>query len=253
MELPNTSDKQLNTLLHLYKFHYLNTNQIQKLFKHKDPQTVQFWLQDLRKKGYIDYRDFDRKKFIANTKPAIYFLTKVARRKLKTHPKCEIAVLNRVYQEKGTSDNFVNRHIFIADIFLNLRAQIEKDEKLHFSTQANLKGFYYFPKPMPNAYISIKSPKKTKRYFLILINERLPWYLLDKIFEDYLKYTDNNQWSDYSRDPLPSFLIVCPSQKTKKHLFKFICKEMPSTPFYLATKVEIERSGFKGSAWQKVQ
>lgn len=253
MELPETSDKQLNTLLHLYKFHYLNTNQFQKLFKHKDPQTVQLWLKDLREKGYIDYRDFDRKKFIANTKPAIYFLTKVARRKLKTHPKCEIAVLNRVYQEKGTTDQFVNRHIFIADIFLNLATQIEKGEKLHYSTQANLKGFDYFPKPMPDAYISIKSPKKTKRYFLLFINERLPWYILDKLYKNYLKYTDNNQWSDFSNDPLPSFLIICPSQRTKKHIYKLISNEKPNTSFYLATKVEIERAGFQGNAWQKVE
>ena len=253
MELPKTTDKQLNTLLHLYKFHYLNTNQVQKLFKHKDTRNVQNWLKDLREKGYIEYRDFNRNKFIANTKPAIYFLTKVARKKLKTNPKCELEVLNRVYQEKGTSDKFVDRHIFLADIFLNLSSQMERSEKLHYSTQANLKGFNYFPKPMPDAYIAIKGPKKTKRYFLFLLDERTPWYILDKRIKDYLKYADDNQWSDYSHDPLPSFLIICPSQRTKKHLFRLISNEMPDTSFYLATKDDIERSGFKGDAWQKVE
>ncbi len=46
MELPDILDKQLDTLLHLYKFHYLNTNQVQKLFHHKNPQRVQVWLKD---------------------------------------------------------------------------------------------------------------------------------------------------------------------------------------------------------------
>jgi hypothetical protein len=75
---------------------------------------------------------------------------------------------------------------------------------------------------------------------------------LDKLYKNYLKYTKNNHWSDYSRDPLPSFLVICPSQRTKKHMYKLISNEKPNTSFYLATKVEIERSGFKGGAWQQV-
>lgn len=50
MILTKITNKQLDTLYHLYKFRYLNTNQIQKLFKHKDPQTVQVWLKDLRER-----------------------------------------------------------------------------------------------------------------------------------------------------------------------------------------------------------
>ncbi len=253
MELPETSDKQTNTLLHLYKFHYLNTNQVQKLFHHKDPQTVQVWLKDLREKGFIEYRDFDRKKFIANTKPAIYFLTKIARRKLKSFPKCEIQVLNRVYQEKGVSDKFVDKHIFIADIFLHMSDQMEKGEKLHFSTQANLKRFEYFPKPMPDAYIAIKGSKKTKRHFLFLIDGNIPWYKLDRRIKEYLAYTYDNKWSTFTNDPLPSFLFICPSRRTKKHLQRLISNELPDTSFYLSSKSEIERSGFKGDAWQKVE
>jgi hypothetical protein len=251
MELPDILDKQLDTLHYLYKFRYLNTNQFQKLFHHKDPRTVQDWLSDLKKKGYVDFRDFDRKKFIANTKPAIYFLTKVARRKLKTNPKCEISVLNRVYQEKGISDKFVDRFIFLADIYLNLEIQMVKGEKLHFSTQANMKGFDYFPKPLPDVYFSIKG-KTIKRYFLFLIDESIPWYKLDPKVREYVNYSNDNQWSSISHDPLPSFLFICPSFRTKKHLNNIINKEMPDISFFLSTKSEIVRSGFKGDAWQKV-
>ena len=95
--------------------------------------------------------------------------------------------------------------------------------------------------------------KKTKRYFLFLIDERTPWYILDKRIEGYLEYSIDSHWSDYSHDPLPSFLIICPSQRTKKHLYRLISNEMPDTSFYLATKVDIERSGFKGDIWEKVE
>lgn len=253
MELPKISDKQLDILLYLYKFYYLNTNQIQKLLNHKNPQGIQVWLQDLVKKGYIRYRDFDRKKFINNTRPAIYTLTKLARKKLKDYPKCELQILHRVYQEKDNSLNFVYRQVFIADIYLHMRSQMGKDEKLHFSTKANLVGFDYFPNPTPEAYIAIKSSKKAKRYFLYLLEEKIPMRKLEAKIHKLTDYADNNEWAEHSKDRLPSFLLICPHETRKRQVNNLIKDAFSSGAFYLATKANIQQSGFKGDAWLKVE
>lgn len=251
MQLPEIKNKQLDILLYLYKFYFVNTNQLQKLFNHKEPQTVQEWLKDIRLKGYVQYYNFDRNKFISNTKPAVYYLTKLARKKLKSNPRCEISVLNRVYQRRP-SETFVNKHIFLTDIYLNLLSQMEKDEKLHFSTQADLRGFDYFPSPMPDAFIAIKSTKKTKRYFLFCFDERIPWFRLEKRIKKYLEYVDDNSWNSYTKDPLPSFLFICPKEYVKKKIYKLISEEITKGKFFVATKEEIQQSGFQG-VWEKVE
>ncbi len=252
MELPKTTDKQLTTLLYLYKFYFLHTNQIQKLFRHKNPRTVQEWLKYLKDNNYIQTYDFNQNKLVTNALPAVYYLTKLARRKLKTHDKCELSVLNRVYQIKPTA-LFVYKNIFLADIYLTLLSQMEGEEKLHFSTQANLKGFDYFPQPLPDAYIAIKTPKKTKRYFMFVIDEKIPWYRLEMRVRKYLEYVDDNDWSDYTKDLLPTFLFICPKEYQKKRIYDIISDEISDGIFYVVLKEEIQQSGFKGGNWERVK
>jgi len=252
-QLPNTTNKQLDILLHLYKFYFLHTNQFQTLFKHKKPQTVQTWLKDLKDKGYIAIHDFKENKFIAKTEPSVYYLTKLARQKLKDNDKCDRDILNRVYQTISLSSEFVRSRIFLADIYLNLVSQMKDTEKLHFSTKANLQGFDYFPNPLPDAFIAIKTSKKTKRSFLFLLNAKIPWKILDRRMNRYVEYTHDNQWGEYTKDPLPTFLIICPNETTKKHIYKTISDESPDTPFYLTTKETIQKSGFEGDVWEKVE
>ncbi len=251
--LPTITDLQLTILLLLYKFRFLNTHQIQKLLNYNYPQTVQLLLKDLREKRYVQYRDFDRKKFGDNTKPAIYHLTKLARRRLKTHKKCEITVLNRVYQEGEILIPFINRYIFLADLYLNLRSQ-EGNENLKYFTQDELRNYDYFPKPLPDGYIAIKGKKKTKRYFLFLLDERAPWYALEYKIKRYLDYVDDNSWAEHTDDPLPSFLLIVPHERFKKKIFNLISESMVTNgSFYLTTKKNIQHNGFKGDVWEKVE
>lgn len=78
-QLLHITKKQFKLLLYLYQFNFLNTNQFQKLFNHKKPQRIQKWLKDLKDKEYIASYDFKENKFITNTKPTVYYLTKLAR------------------------------------------------------------------------------------------------------------------------------------------------------------------------------
>ena len=56
---------------------------LQKLFNHKEPQTVQEWLKYLKDNQYIRSYVVSSSKLVANTQPTTYSLTKLARRKLE--------------------------------------------------------------------------------------------------------------------------------------------------------------------------
>ena len=53
MILEPLTNQQKHIPSFLYKFRFINTNQFQKLFNHKDPQRTQAWLKDLKDKEYI--------------------------------------------------------------------------------------------------------------------------------------------------------------------------------------------------------
>jgi len=250
--LPKITIKQTNILNYLYKFYFLSTNQLQKLLNHKKPQRIQKWLKDLKDKNYIDTYDFKVDKFKERSEPNVYYLTKLARLKLMGNEKYDLGILNRAYRVRSLTPGFIINCLFLADIYLNLLSQMKKGEKLHFSTVANLQSFDFLPDPLPDAYIAVKTVKRTRRSFLILLRAKISWKILDQRMINYVQYSYTNRWADYSSDPLPTFLIICPNETTKRHLYKTVENESPSTPFYLTTKETIQKSGFKGDIWEKV-
>jgi len=53
MQLPSYTKSQKQIIFHLYKFHYLNSNQIKLIMNYKEPKRVQEWPKDLRQKQYM--------------------------------------------------------------------------------------------------------------------------------------------------------------------------------------------------------
>jgi hypothetical protein len=53
MQLPPYTKSQKQMIPHLYKFRYLNSNQIKLLMNYKGSKRIQEWPKDLRQKQYI--------------------------------------------------------------------------------------------------------------------------------------------------------------------------------------------------------
>src|SRR5260221_10807723 len=81
--LEKITSKEKQLLFYIYQFRFLNTNQLQKLLNHKNPKRIQQWLKDLKDKGYIQRQEY-KNTFENHTKPAVYYLTLKARKRLKT-------------------------------------------------------------------------------------------------------------------------------------------------------------------------
>jgi len=253
--MEQTTPKQLNILLLLYRFRFLNRIQIQKLLNHKDPRRINTWLKDLTDRNIIG-RKYSTK-LLANTKPAIYHLATKSRAILLTQPDINEKLLKRVYREKTRSDKLINHCLLVADIYFLLDNQSQTNKsKLHFYTKTDLVSHYYLPYKRPDAYIAIESGRQTKRYFLEIIDEGTPRFMIRSKINQYIEYFQANIWQDRTEHPNPTILFVCPDELTKIFLNKYILQMQEEEPeieleFFLTIKDQITNN--QADLWERVE
>lgn len=256
MVLPDITDKQLDIIHYLYSFRFINTNQFQQLFKHKDKTTVKEWLKDLRDKGFITIVENEKDSFEKHTQPAIYCLAPKARWLLKRDENYDVAVLDKVYREKKKKPRFVNKLLSLVDMYLFFQSQTEQGQELEFFTENELVRYDYFPDKPPSAFISINSNGESERYFLDVFGQYTPAFELRNRVKLYLNYANSGNWEvNTNNEPLPSILFVCPSKNLKSHIYfytksKFEKAFEEKIDLYLTTW-EIIKSG-KKNIWEKV-
>lgn len=234
--------KQLEILNLLYRFRFLNRSQLQTLLKHKDTKRINTWLKDLTDKKIIG-RHYSTK-IKENNKPAIYYLLAKSKPLLLNQKAVDNKLLlKRIYREKTRSQRLIDHCILLADYYLNLTNSV-KTETLHFFTKTDLSTHYYLPYNRPDAYIA-REGKEIKRYFLEIIDEGTPRFMIRKLIERYIEYFDANTWQDKTGHPFPKMLILCPNTLIKDFLHKHISQVMEEEAqndieWYLSTKDKIE-------------
>lgn len=198
------------------------------------------------------------REFGENTKPAIYYLGPKSKYFLKDKRSVDITLLNRIYKEKRRSPAFRDRCMFIFYVYLSLvRSAGENNSRLYFYTKTELEPYSYLPDPVPDAYIVVEQGKDTARYFLEVVNDQSPRFILRNRVESLIEYYDMGQWQENTNHPFPRILMVCPNHVIKGFLSKFISRtlEMDGSDisFYLTTKDQAEATSMKVDIWQKVE
>jgi hypothetical protein len=255
-KLPHITTKQKQILLLLYKFRFLNTNQLQILLGHKNPNRTLSWIKDLIDKGCIR-RQYNRTSFESNTKPAIYFLAPKARLILKSEKDLEFSELEYIYRESSRTKKFIEHCLFLADVYLYLSSQKENNEEIKFFTKVDLHDYEYFPDPIPDAFISVRSDSSTRYYFLDLFDDFTPPFVFRKRVRTYLEYAEKPDWDENTNfTPLPKVLFICPSESMKKHVRKYAIALLEKNyddkiSLFLTTKTSIEVG--ERDIWQKVE
>lgn len=247
--------KQLEILILIYRFRFLNRTQIQILLNHKDPKRINTWLKDLTDKNILG-RIYSTK-IKENTKPAIYHLATKSRKILLEQPNTHEKTLNRAYRDKNASQKLIDHNIFTASIYLLLKQQAKETEtKLNFYTKTDLKTHYYLPYKRPDAYIALEKDNQTKRYFLEIIDEGTPRFMIRKKISQYIEYFDEEIWINRTLHSNPSLLFVCPNHNTKVFLYKHIAQvleeETSDLQFFLSLKSDIQAEGITANTWQLV-
>jgi len=256
METPKITPKQLQILLHLYRFRFLNRHHIQSFLNHKDPKRINEWLKDLTSKQIIG-RIYS-KKLGENIQPAIYYLSSKSHQILKDRDDIDKRILKRVYQERLRSRKLIDHHLLVADIHFFLQAQAkDNNQQLHFFTKTDLTKHTYLPFQRPDAYIALKAnTDDTKRYFMEIIAPDTPRFAMRAKIGQWLEYADGGKWQETTNHPFPTILLACPSEATKHYLYHHISQvleqEMAEVDFYLTTDHSIEASKMKTNIWQRV-
>jgi hypothetical protein len=218
MKLPPYTKSQKKIIYHLYKFRYLSIRQLQSFFNHKDPKRIKAWASDLKDKKYIDVikDEHDR------TKPYIFCLSQKARHILEREEDIDKNFLERLYKEKTYSEEFVQRHLFIADTYKYFLKTKEKESELSFFTKQDLKGYDYFPDEIPDAYIDLQENNNNSRYFLDYFDNKAKAGNIRFRIKSYFEYYDEGSWQDNTdHAPFPGILLIIQDKYLKKHAYYY--------------------------------
>jgi hypothetical protein len=228
MNLPKVTQRQRDIIDLLYKYRFLNRIQIQALLEHKDYKTINTWLRDLRAKQYIDWiysTDYGER-----TKPAIYYLSLNAIRKIKEHD-LPIEEVRKRYRDSSRSQSFIERCVLIGDCAVILE-QTETNDKVNhvvtnyfLETEADYMSDTYFGFLVGNEFIhpnlcyqklvhnGSDESYAAKSYLLEIFDPTLPRYRIKKRLANYVQYLDEEgeDWKDETNtEKLPIIQLVCP-------------------------------------------
>lgn len=250
---PKIKPRQIEILILLYRFRYLNRAHIQAILEHKSRSKILEWLNDLTEKKYIGC-EFDKK--IASS-PSVYSLTPKSRSILKDNPIVKPRLLGHIWRDRTYSDEFHDHCLFLGDIYLSLISLTDKiGAELHYYTKPDLHGMEHLIIPTPDSYFAIEEKSgRTKRYFLELFDD-LPPRILRTRLNSYFKYYDSDEWQENTNKPFPEVIIVCPSERIRNHLNYYIqnkLEENTELVFLLTTKSIIKDQGLSSKVLQKVK
>ncbi len=253
MVLPPTTKKEKELQYQLYRFRFLTISHLQKLFHHKDPHRIKAWVTDLKEKGYIGCIS-DKSNV---TKPYIFHLESKSRHILKENEACNPNLLRWLYKEKTKTKNFINRNLFIADLYFFFCEQKGESTLVDYFTQSELWMYDYFPEPLPDAYITELAKDKVERYFLDYFDEATPSRVIRGRLQGYLKYLDEGDWSTNTDDaPFPTILFICANERMKKHIVYYgkavLEKSFADISFFVTTKDKIRFAQSNVNIWETV-
>lgn len=252
----NITSKQLEILQLLYRYRFLNRIHIQRFLNHKDPKRINAWLKDLTDRN-ITGRKYSRR-IKENTKPAIYHLATKSHHILLNEANTDDRLLKRVYREKNRSERLVKHSLLLADIYFLLKEQADKNhQQLHFYTPVDLLKHYYLPYKRPDAYIALETATETKRYFLEIIDEGMPRFMIRKRVAQYFEYFEEGIWIERTGYDNPSLLIVCPNETIlhflKRHISQVLEEAADDLFCYLSLKESFREGRTSSPIWIPVE
>lgn len=254
MKTIQITDKQLEILILLYRFRFLNRHHIQKMLHHKKHSLINSWLKDLTDKHIIGRIYSEKLK--DNTAPAIYHLHTKAISILKEQDTIDTTVLKKAYRDRTRSEKLREHCLLIADIYLKFEQSTDQaNSKLEFYTRSQLTPQEYILKPAPDAYIGIVGKENTHRYFLEVIDSHVPRFAIKHRIKQYFEYYDEQTWQDTTQKPFPAIMIVCADEKISsvtKLLENLITESDTNLCIYITVSSQLKSPTSITSIWQQI-
>lgn len=248
---PLNSD-QVDTLELLYKFRFGSVDLIREYFNKSSRGLIFSRLKVLEEQDFIGKR-FDSSYRIQG-KPAAYYLLAAGARKLQEArgPEDEAINIKGIYKDKTVSELFIQHSLNIFAMYNQLKAHYSN--KLDFFTKSDLASYEHYPKPLPDAFLSLEAEGSTKHFFVEIQEESQPFFTAVRKVKKYIDYKDSGEWAITETD-FPAILFVCESVSLQKRLQKQIDKMLSkilTDELAFATTTTEELSGLKdnNAIWQ---
>jgi hypothetical protein len=222
MSEPNHRTKlntaQIETLRILAKFRFGSNDLLAQYFGKKDRSFI------VRRLSLLVDRELIAKRFDSSYrikgKPAAYYLTPAGARRLQEYQDDKINV-KATYRDEKASEDFIEHCIQVFAI--RNRLKVKYGDTVKFFTKADLdqEGFDYFPRPLPDAYISLQTGKTERLFFLEVIDDNQPFFTVVRRIKQYMDYDEGGEWDDTGTS-FPTVLFACSSDAVQKRLTKHI-------------------------------
>jgi hypothetical protein len=208
---------QINTLDQIYKYRFTTTDLLQTTLGTKNNSGLYQKLQILVKQKYVGkrYKPSDRYRRV---KASYYLLPKGLRalQPLPEHETIDSKLIKASYKDKTLSDRFVRRTLRFYDVVLHLQ---DLYPNLKFFSKREIARFSYFPRPLPDGFLSIRLTEsaKPKRYLVDCIYTEMPGYAIKGKLGRIIEFFKEGGWEP-TRSKLPAIIFLCDNAKTKKRV-----------------------------------
>jgi hypothetical protein len=264
MTLPPLTKKQLEILILIYRFRFIDRQQIQTILHHKNHRRIHAWLNDLVTKNCIGRIYI--KKIPDNAKPAVYFLGKYGRKHLHKYfsesdeekHKEALIQLTKTYKDSQRTEVFRATCLALVDCYLAHQRYVEK-KRFAKTTFLSLTECATYPLLKKfDSYLSVKRRNGTiKRYVFLYFTNRTPRRFIRYRVAEIIKFF-KQEWDYESDQPYPSALGVCSNVPLKNYVKKIFESKLeyynhPKININLATLQEITTQGMEKEIWIQPQ
>jgi len=258
----NPTNKQLAVLKLLYRFRFGTTDLLARALELKDGRYIHARLEALVSQEYIG-KNYDSS-YKLDGKPATYYLLPKAFAALKKQHKAtskELSdkTLRNAYKDKEASNEFITRKLSVFTIYDKLRAAHGSNLRLWTKDQLNFDKYDYFPKPKPDAYLTI-TPEgvrpRARDFFLNYLDDDTPFFVHVRRLQKYIDYVEANEWEDATNSRLRGVLLVCESTGLLKRIRKKLAQlvDEDETPRFCHTTLDAlkQSKAEDDGVWQMV-
>lgn len=254
MSVHDLNDGQLAILKLLYRYRYGSIDLLRSNLGMKQNSGLYQKLEVLISHGFIGKHY--KKEYRLVGMPAAYHLLPKAYRALSELDGYEIPdkAIKASYRDNTRSTGFIT-HALSTYRALNDFARLYPAIKTF--TQRDLTGYDSFPKNLPDGYLSLTINGDPQRYFLDIIAEGTPRYVVDILVSNYHNFFLEDTWAETGSEP-PALLILTDTAKAERYVRRLIknkqdALDMVSPQFYTSTLSALASANPEALIWTCVE
>lgn len=209
---------QIDIMVTLYKYRFGSRSLIAEALQ-SNPVTLHKKLLVLVKHGLVNVRQEKRSKLYGI--PAAYFLTPKGLRFLQSlegYSHITDLVIRASYRDKSVSEATV-LHCF--DVFAQILALKRHYPTLKAYLRRDMGRFSYFPKTLPDAFLSFSDGDTTHRFFFDYIHDSQERKAFFQRVSTYIDFFDIGGW-DITETEAPTLLFVAEKAATEHRVKRLI-------------------------------